>query len=50
MPEWTPQLLLFVFVTHLPFFAWKYQRTREIRFAATTRSDCFDACSATFPK
>jgi len=31
-----PELLLFVFVTHLPFFAWKYHRTRELRFAATS--------------
>jgi hypothetical protein len=30
------ELLLFVFATHLPFFAWKYHRTREVRFAATT--------------
>lgn len=29
-------LLLFVFVTHLPFFAWRYARTREIRYAATS--------------
>ena len=31
-----PALLLFVFVTHLPFFAWRYLRTREARYAATT--------------
>ena len=36
MPDWMPLLLLFVFVTHLPFFAWRYRRTREIRYAATT--------------
>jgi hypothetical protein len=36
MPNWTPQLLLFVFVTHLPFFAWRCHRTRELRYAATT--------------
>jgi hypothetical protein len=36
MPEWTPQLLLLVFMTHLPFFAWRWARTREIRYAATT--------------
>jgi hypothetical protein len=31
-----PPLFLFVFVTHMPFFAWKYWQTREVRFAATT--------------
>lgn len=31
-----PELLLFVFVTHLPIFAWKFHRTHELRFAATT--------------
>lgn len=35
MPEWMPQLLLFVFATHMPFFAWRYHRTREVRHAAT---------------
>ncbi|TMA36046.1 MAG: hypothetical protein E6J87_01730 [Deltaproteobacteria bacterium] len=30
------QLLLFVFVTHLPFFAWRWRATGERRFAATT--------------
>jgi hypothetical protein len=30
-----PRLLLFVFATHLPFFAWRYRRTGEVRFAAT---------------
>jgi hypothetical protein len=32
----SPELLLFVFATHMPFFAWKWARTREPRFAATT--------------
>lgn len=36
MPEWMPQLLLFVFVTHSPFFAWRWRRTGELRYAATT--------------
>jgi hypothetical protein len=36
MPDWTPQLLLLVFVTHLPFFAWRWLRTRELRYAATS--------------
>ena len=40
MPEawtqWWAPLCLFVFVTHMPFFAWRYRRTGEIRFAATT--------------
>ena len=36
MPDWTPKLLLFVFVTHMPYFAWRYARTREFRHAATT--------------
>ncbi len=35
MPEWMDELLLFVFVTHMPFFAWRYQRTHELRYAAT---------------
>ncbi len=35
MPDWMPLLLLFVFATHMPFFAWRYRRTREIRHAAT---------------
>ncbi len=30
------KLLLFVFVTHMPFFAWRYYKTRELRYAATT--------------
>lgn len=33
--EW-PVVLLAVFVTHLPFFAWRWWRTRELRHAATT--------------
>jgi hypothetical protein len=36
MPHWWPALLLFVFVTHWPFFAWRWWRTRERRFLATT--------------
>ncbi len=36
MPDWYPELLLFVFVTHMPFFAWRWWRTRELRHAATT--------------
>ncbi len=36
MPEWTPELLLFVFATHMPFFAWRWRRTGELRYAATT--------------
>jgi len=36
MPAWWPELLLFVFATHLPFFAWRYHRTGELRFAATS--------------
>jgi len=31
-----PELLLFVFTTHTPFFAFRWLRTREIRYAATT--------------
>lgn len=34
--DWTSQLLLFVFATHLPFFAWRWRRTGELRHAATT--------------
>lgn len=33
--EW-PVVLLAVFVTHLPFFALRWWRTRELRHAATT--------------
>lgn len=29
-------LLLFVFATHLPFFVWRYRRTGQLRFAATS--------------
>ena len=36
MPDWMPQLLLLVFVTHLPLFAWRWHRTGELRFAAMT--------------
>ncbi len=36
MPDWWPALGLFVFLTHLPFFAWRWRRTGELRFAATT--------------
>ena len=35
MPHWFPELLLFVFVTHMPFFVWRWWRTRELRYAAT---------------
>lgn len=31
-----PRVLLFVFTTHLPFFAWRWHATRERRYAATT--------------
>ena len=36
MPAWWPQLCLFVFLTHMPFFAWRWTQTGELRFAATT--------------
>ena len=36
MPDWWPALLLCVFATHGPFFAWRWWRTREMRHAATT--------------
>ena len=29
-------MLLCVFATHLPFFAWRWRATRERRYAATT--------------
>ncbi len=35
MPEWMDKLLLFVFTTHMPFFAWRYYQTGELRYAAT---------------
>ena len=35
-----PKLLLFVFATHAPFFAWRWARTRETRYAATTLTFC----------
>jgi hypothetical protein len=31
-----PALLLFVFATHLPFFLWRWKRTGELRYAATS--------------
>ena len=31
-----PELLLFIFSTHTPLFAWRWARTRELRYAATT--------------
>ncbi len=36
MTVFSPPLLLVVFVTHLPFFAWRYWKTREPRYAATS--------------
>ena len=36
MPSWWPSLLLFVFLTHMPFFALRWWRTREPRYLATT--------------
>ncbi len=29
------KLLLFVFATHMPFFAWRYYQRGELRYAAT---------------
>jgi hypothetical protein len=34
--DWLPAVFLVVFATHLPWFAWRWRRTRELRFAATT--------------
>ena len=31
-----PRVLLFVFITHLPFFVWRWHTTGERRYAATT--------------
>ena len=31
-----PLVFFLVFVTHLPFFAWRWRTTRERRYAATT--------------
>lgn len=36
MSERWAELLLLVFLTHMPYFAWRYRRTGELRFAATT--------------
>jgi len=36
VPDWTPDVLLFVFATHLPFFLWRWKRTGETRYAATS--------------
>ena len=36
MSQWMPAILFCVFATHLLLFAWLYQRTRELRFAAAT--------------
>lgn len=35
MPDWWPPLLLCVFASHMPFFAWRWRRTGEVRYAAT---------------
>lgn len=35
-PSWWPELLLFVFATHMPYFAWRWWKTGERRHAATT--------------
>ena len=35
MPDWWPWLAFAVFVTHLPFFAWRWWQTRERRFGFT---------------
>ena len=40
MPDWWPILLLVVFATHMPFFAWRWRRTRAPRHAATTLTFC----------
>ena len=36
LPAVPPELLLFVFATHLPFFLFRWARSREIRYAATS--------------
>ncbi len=36
MPDWWIPLCFGVFVTHMPFFAWRWRRTGELRYAATT--------------
>jgi hypothetical protein len=36
MSQWMPPILLCVFATHLPLFAWLYHRTHELRYAAAT--------------
>ena len=36
MSDWWSALCLFVFTTHLPFFAWRWRRSGEARFAATS--------------
>lgn len=36
VPDWWPALLLVVFATHGPFFAWRWWRTGQARHAATT--------------
>jgi hypothetical protein len=34
--DWLPGVFLVVFATHLPWFAWRWRKTGELRFAATT--------------
>lgn len=46
MLTWWPALCLFVFVTHMPFFVWRWRQTGELRFAAT--SVTFALLSATY--
>ncbi len=36
VPSWMPALLYGVFASHLPFFAWRWGRTGELRHAATS--------------
>jgi len=36
VPSWMPELLYGVFASHLPFFAWRWGHTGELRHAATS--------------
>ena len=36
MDDRLPAVFLLVFATHLPWFAWRWRKTGEARFAATT--------------
>jgi len=45
MPAWWPWLALAVFVTHLPFFLWRWRQTGEARFFFTSLTFALLVCA-----